>query len=43
MVSDADRLFEWCVANRLNKVEWLLLGSYKVRVSLALICPSPQH
>ena len=29
MVSDVDYLFEWSVANRLNKIEWLLLGSYK--------------
>lgn len=29
MVGDVNKLFEWCIANRLNKVEWLLLGSYK--------------
>jgi len=29
MVPDVDVMFEWCVANRLNKVEWLLLGNYK--------------
>jgi len=29
MVTDVDYFFEWAVANRLNKVEWLLLGSYK--------------
>jgi hypothetical protein len=29
MVTDVDHLFEWSVANRLNKIEWLLLGNYK--------------
>jgi len=29
MVTDVDYFFEWAVANRLNKVEWLLLGNYK--------------
>jgi len=29
MVPDVNAMFEWAVANRLNKVEWLLLGSYK--------------
>ena len=29
MVPQVDLLFEWCVANRLNKVEWMLLGNYK--------------
>jgi len=29
MVTDVDYTFEWAVANRLNKIEWLLLGSYK--------------
>ena len=29
MVEDVSRLFEWSVANRLNRVEWLLLGNYK--------------
>lgn len=29
MVIDVDFFFEWCVANRLNKVEWLLLNNYK--------------
>ena len=29
MVEDANSMFEWCVANRLNKIEWLLLGNYK--------------
>ena len=28
MVEDVSRLFEWSVANRLNKVEWLLLGMF---------------
>jgi hypothetical protein len=28
MVDDVSRLFEWAVANRLNKIEWLLLGMY---------------
>ena len=26
MLDDVNRLFEWAVANRLNKIEWLLLG-----------------
>lgn len=26
MLPDVDSLFEWAVANRLNKIEWLLLG-----------------
>jgi hypothetical protein len=29
MVSDVDLFFQWAIANRLNKVEWLLLGNYK--------------
>ena len=29
MVDDVNRLFEWSIANRLNKVEWLLLGNFK--------------
>eukprot|EP00981_Chlorochromonas_danica_P003550 scaffold659_cov192-Ochromonas_danica.AAC.63 len=29
MVADVDVFFEWAVANRLNKVEWLLLDNYK--------------
>lgn len=29
MVIDVDYFFEWSIANRLNKVEWLLLGNYK--------------
>lgn len=29
MVDDVNRLFEWAVANRLNKLEWLLLGHYE--------------
>jgi hypothetical protein len=29
MVRDVDLLFQWAVANRLNKIEWLLLGNYK--------------
>ena len=29
MVRDVNSFFEWAVANRLNKVEWLLLGNYK--------------
>jgi hypothetical protein len=29
MVPDVDMMFQWSVANRLNKVEWLLLGNYK--------------
>jgi hypothetical protein len=29
MVPDVVHLFEWCVANKLNKIEWMLLGNYK--------------
>ena len=29
MVDDVDAMFEWSVANRLNKIEWLLLGSFR--------------
>jgi hypothetical protein len=29
MVDDVNRMFEWIVANRQNKVEWLLLGNFK--------------
>jgi hypothetical protein len=29
MVADVVKLFEWCVANKLNKIEWMLLGNYK--------------
>jgi hypothetical protein len=29
MVADVDHLFEWTIANRLNKIEWLLLGNHK--------------
>jgi hypothetical protein len=29
MVGDVSSMFEWAVANRLNKIEWLLLGNYK--------------
>ena len=29
MVDDVDAMFEWAAANRLNKVEWLLLGSFR--------------
>lgn len=29
MVNDVNKLYEWAVANRLNKLEWLLLGNYK--------------
>lgn len=29
MVPDVDTFFEWCVANRLSKVEWLLLDNFK--------------
>jgi hypothetical protein len=29
MVVDVSSMFEWAVANRLNKIEWLLLGNYK--------------
>jgi hypothetical protein len=29
MVQDVNLLFEWAIANRQNKVEWLLLGNYK--------------
>ena len=29
MVDDVDTMFEWAIANRLNKIEWLLLGSFR--------------
>ena len=29
MLRDVNNVFEWAVANRLNKLEWLLLGNYK--------------
>lgn len=29
MVDDVNRMYEWAVANRLNKLEWLLLGNFK--------------
>ena len=29
MVPDVDKMFEWAVANKYNRVEWLLLGNYK--------------
>eukprot|EP01041_Mallomonas_annulata_P004772 gene4772-9496_t len=29
MVDDVDKLFEWSIANRLNAIEWLLLGNFK--------------
>ena len=29
MVDDVNSLFEWALANRLNKIEWLLLGNFK--------------
>jgi hypothetical protein len=29
MIEDVNILFQWAVANRLNKIEWLLLGNYK--------------
>lgn len=29
MLDDVNRLFEWAIANRLNKLEWLLLGSHR--------------
>ena len=28
MVAEVNSFFEWCVANKLNKVQWLLLGNY---------------
>jgi hypothetical protein len=31
MVGDVNLLFEWAVANKFNRVEWLLLGNYKWR------------
>jgi hypothetical protein len=41
MVSEVNLFFEWCVVNRLNKVEWLLLGELSyARVSLFCIVPS---
>jgi hypothetical protein len=29
LVHDVNVFFEWCIANKLNKVEWMLLGNYK--------------
>lgn len=29
MLPDVGRFFEWCVAHRLNRVEWILLGNRK--------------
>jgi len=29
MISDVDLMFQWAIANRLNKIEWLLLNNYK--------------
>lgn len=29
MLIDVDYLYEWCISNKLNKIEWLLLGNYK--------------
>lgn len=29
MVGEVDLMFQWALANRLNKIEWLLLGNYK--------------
>jgi hypothetical protein len=26
MVDDVDRMFEWAVANKLNRIEWIILG-----------------
>lgn len=26
MVDDVDRMFEWAVANKLNRIEWIMLG-----------------
>jgi hypothetical protein len=34
MVEEVDRMFEWSVANRLNLVEWLLLGKYVLLLRL---------
>ena len=36
MVRDVNVFFEWAVANRLNKIEWLLLGNYKWGDELAV-------
>jgi len=36
MVQDVNVFFEWAVANRLNKIEWLLLGNYKWGDELAV-------
>jgi hypothetical protein len=38
MVDDVSRLFEWAVANRLNKIEWLLLGTYVLVGLFCYIC-----
>lgn len=29
MVAEVDQMFQWAVANRLNKIEWLLLGNFR--------------
>jgi hypothetical protein len=29
MIIDVDYFFEWSIANKLNKIEWLLLGNFK--------------
>lgn len=29
MVDDVDRMFEWAVANKQNRIEWIILGSVK--------------
>jgi hypothetical protein len=29
MVKEVDLMFEWCIANKFNRAEWLLLGNYK--------------
>ncbi|CAN0317589.1 unnamed protein product [Discosporangium mesarthrocarpum] len=36
MLPDVDAFFEWCAANRVNRVEWMLLGDVKRFVLLHL-------
>jgi hypothetical protein len=36
MIQDVNSMFEWAIANRLNKVEWLLLGNTKKFIFLLL-------
>ena len=38
MIADVDLLFQWAIANRLNKIEWLLLGMEYAQTFLYCIC-----